>query len=755
MSAEYDMEFDFLFNPTIHRPEHESVKKVRCAFRGVQPRNETQFQMLNKLKKRLIVGSQLPGFDPLPGVDPLLDQCVCYTIDQRAQDIRCLNGEEAFREVLFLFNVIIALEWNPDRFTFQQIRLSAMKASDFLYDVTNGYMAIGQVIIGGRDLMDMADIQIMASNRIHPRSWMAALNIKEKFKPIRAGRGIWQKNHNSLLTWDSPEGYRGLVHEWGHYAFGLVDEYLRRVALERNGGFWEESKRVVGEKQDTWEDNALDLAAPDVALPVESLMANTQISEYADLAKTFKAIQKYYQEAKDDTSRDGPDELALPLPRFLKLEVPPNPFSGPPLSQTALTPDEPEVVEIKVKKPIELARAKADPKNDKRQPGEAHWLYLLKGPFEKGLAQRVVAQGKIGVRDEDANAFRVLGAAKDDQVVFVSQVANVVTVLRATLESHPYNKAIWPHEPISWSDVTPGCLKVQTEPFFVDVIPTNELTAAAVGQPTQAHLCVQIDQVQGVYTPPTKVALYPSGGQKVVPLEWATAGKLTEAKPVPHLDGHVLLRWFDEKEAENGQPDKELFICTYSQGGGPNTSSGGILPVTGGSSDGNAMIFFNENAADYNPPKVSPDPAYDSTMRLVTTTLTVPPRNLAAKHEPRSYIFSLACNEQFDKGDGVNPPSHRAALVLYYDREALKHGSDLLIYRWKGAAWQRLDTFLRSDLPYVAVPIGNLTQGGALETAPNLTNDGVPLRVERYCILLTPPTPAVAAAPAPRTKARK
>jgi hypothetical protein len=197
-----------------------------------------------------------------------------------------------------------------------------------------------------------------------------------------------------------------------------------------------------------------------------------------------------------------------------------------------------------------------------------------------------------------------------------------------------------------------------------------------------------------------------------------------------------------------------LYICTYSQGGGPNTSSGGILPVTGGSSDGNAMIFFNENAADYEPPRVSPDPAYDSTMRLVTTTLTVPPRNLAARHEPRSYVFSLACNKPFDKGGAASLPKHRAALVLYYDREATKRNHDLLIYRWDGAAWQRLDSFLRPDLPYVAVPIGNLSQGGALETAPNLTDDTAPLHVERYCILLTPAATVGAVAPTKRTKAR-
>ncbi len=34
--------------------------------------------------------------------------------------------------------------------TIQRIQLAAKKASDFLYDVTDGFVAIGQVILGGR-----------------------------------------------------------------------------------------------------------------------------------------------------------------------------------------------------------------------------------------------------------------------------------------------------------------------------------------------------------------------------------------------------------------------------------------------------------------------------------------------------------------------------------------------------------------------------------------------------------------------------
>jgi hypothetical protein len=742
MSAEYDVEFPFLFNATIHRPEAEQVSRVYCKFQETKRRNETQLHMIEKIAPLLSVEGQA-----LRGVDPLRDQCVCYAIDEEAQKIKSFNGEDAFRKVIFLFNVIIALEWNPDVSSLQQIRLAAMKTSDFLYDVTNGYMAIGQVIIGGRDLMDMADIQIMASNRIHPRSWIAALNVKEKFKPIRIGRGIWQKNHGTLLTWDSPEGYRGLVHEWGHYAFGLADDYLRLVALKRTGKadrLWEEADRAPAK---LWTADELDLAAPDVALPIESVMANTQISEYGPgLKETFAAIRRNYWAAEDDSPREGPDELSLPLPRFLELKVRPSLFSGVTLGEAAVIPNQPEVIRLEVQEPIGKARQKADPQTPTPQKGESHWLYLLKGPFKDGAPQRMIAQGKLGERDELANEFRLLGVAEDDQVVLVSQVALTMMVQRATMVRNTL-PGTWRHQPgrelrpDGWVDVTPAALD-NGGPFFVDVIPEAQPTAAVAGQPLQADLRVRVEAAER----PTEAYIYPSGAQAGAALPWVNKTRmLTGPVTVPHLDGHVLLRWVKPAKAGAQAPTEKLFICSYSQGGGPNTSSGGILPVTGGSSDGNAMIFFNQHTE-----KPSADQNLgQTTMRLVTTTLTVPPRNLGGL-EPRSYIFSLACNEPFDKGNQPSkgdPPSHRAALVLYYDREALKHGNDLLIYRWDGAGWQRLTTFLRSDLPYVAVPIGNLSQGGALETAPNLTNDRVPLRVERYCILLTEAAAAGAGAP--------
>ena len=608
-----------------------------------------------------------------------------------------------FREVLYLFNVIIALEWSPSAAAYQQIRLAAKRASDFLYDVTNGYFAIGQVIIGGPDLMDVADIQIMASNRIHPRAWMSALNDARKFQPIRIGRGLWQKNQGTLLTWDTPEGYRGLVHEWGHYAFGLPDEYLRPIDVSRKivtGRFWAESDPPASAPT-SWTRNALQIAAPEVALAVESLMANTQISEYADLDKTFAYIQQFYPEAKETNKLEGPDALPLALPYFPELQILPDHAADVAPSRLVINLDASEDAAI--------------PLSDAFQAG-THWLYLLKRGAEEDAPLHLIAQGKIGERDKQYASFRLLGAAAGDAVVLMSQMNDTVVVKHAALV---LNSAGNP-EPGEWKDMTPPDLRAGN-PLFVDVIP-EPLTTQASG-PMPADLRIHVEAP----TPPTSAHLYPSGATPGKAVTFP-AGPLSDPIAVPHLDGHVLLRWL----ANNGET-VGIFICGYSQGGGPITSGGGKLPITGGSSDGNAMIFFNDNIVpEGEVRRPNSFEAKESNLRLVTTTIAVGQQQLADGSVARSYIFSLASNGQLGK-------EHKAALVLYYDSGAPKRGGDLLVYRWDTTSqWRKLTTFAPSDLLYVAIPIGIADDGDELETAPSLTSPNPPsVRVERYRIFLT------------------
>src|SRR5215211_7306383 len=108
----------------------------------------------------------------------------CYKVVQPKND-------GVFQEHLYLFNVLVALEWQPDQADLEQLKTAFRRASDFLFDVTDGWMAFGQVVFGGAELMDAADIQIVASSRVLPRSWVGAMHPErvykhdEKYMPIR------------------------------------------------------------------------------------------------------------------------------------------------------------------------------------------------------------------------------------------------------------------------------------------------------------------------------------------------------------------------------------------------------------------------------------------------------------------------------------------------------------------------------------------------------------------------------------------
>lgn len=685
MANSRDLTFPFQFNAASHDPAARNVGAISLGYDSALVRTDKQRSILAAftVDDPLVNGNDLP----LSYLDPLRYKAVLYKPEAAALTLRFINGDPIFRECLYLFNVVIALEWEPSVTSYQQIRLAGQSASNFLYDVTDGQMAIGQVVIGGPELMAGADIQVMASNRIHPRAWVNALNDDAKFKSIRVGRGLWQKNDETLATWDSPEGYRTLIHEWGHYAFALADRYLQRLKLYRSGPserFWD----VEPVSNDTA--NQCTIAAPSIALSVETLMASTQISDYGpDRATTFAKIQQNYCcVSSTGQPLDGPYAVPLPLPQFLCV----SPL--PPVSKQC-TP------------PMLVAKEPQDrwiSTNGIGVPGDSaaptFWLYVLKSvDSQTGLPARIIAQGKVSRRELAEQRFRVLGAAEQDRLVAIGQQGNTIVVKQALLGATPTQGST---ENVTWATITPEGLGAD---FFVDVVPQP----FELGQPITHEAEVAV-YVQGPEQPQS-VTIYPSGQRAGVSLTQDGSSNKWKPVPVPYLDGHVLLRW------KNGR----VFICSYSQGGGPNTSGGGLAKsTTGGSADGNAMVFFRDDAPEL------PDPlrSDDETLRIVTTTQTVGLQSLADAM-PRSYIFSVTSNKRLEPEE--------AALVLYCDMSTAKRGGDLLIHRWNGNAWQRLTTYAPTEVLYVAIPL-------TTETAPNLCRPNAP-NVERYRVYWCKPDP--------------
>lgn len=127
-----------------------------------------------------------------------------------------------------LFNLIVAFEWNPGYHELEQLRMACDEAANLLFDATDGFMTFNQVIVGGPELLQCADIQIFASNRLFPRAWVNGLHIEEKYQPIRIGRGYWRKQERRADPWHKNLGAAVLVHEWMHYALGLKDHYVKK-----------------------------------------------------------------------------------------------------------------------------------------------------------------------------------------------------------------------------------------------------------------------------------------------------------------------------------------------------------------------------------------------------------------------------------------------------------------------------------------------------------------------------------------------
>src|SRR5262245_43695549 len=227
-----------------------------------------------------------------------------------------------FRKYLYLFNVLVALEWYPSEQQIRRLECAFRRASDFLFDVTDGWMALGQVVFGGPELQAAADIQVMASNRLHPRAWVGGLHPNdgyerdEKFMPLRLGRGLWNDVRKGAIPWEEPEGYRIIVHEWGHYALKLIDEYLETrqvlfpadLRLPYAGGH----ALVPG--------SAVTVVTLKVPTTTDSIMATTEgVSEL--MTEQWPILHTLYPRIPEKRHpRAGPDRLPLALPRFRQID---------------------------------------------------------------------------------------------------------------------------------------------------------------------------------------------------------------------------------------------------------------------------------------------------------------------------------------------------------------------------------------------------------------------------------------------------
>jgi hypothetical protein len=144
---------------------------------------------------------------------------------------------------LVLFNVVASLEWQPAAGSpYAALLMAGLRsASNYLYGLTEGQMAIGPVTIQtGGGGWEISDLRFRAANDYRPsarvggivpapRPYAASATTETVYMPgeILLGR-YWDGNGASnpvTGNWSQPNAYRTLIHEWGHYALFLYDEY--------------------------------------------------------------------------------------------------------------------------------------------------------------------------------------------------------------------------------------------------------------------------------------------------------------------------------------------------------------------------------------------------------------------------------------------------------------------------------------------------------------------------------------------------
>jgi hypothetical protein len=136
---------------------------------------------------------------------------------------------------LVTFNLVISLQWNATPSYMQEISQAMKLASDYLFDVSDGQMALGRVTIydNGEHWRE-ADIQILARQFVRPYGYVGGLRSANASDIMRVGRqwdrwGGQGRDGTGHGYWNLSDGYRTLIHEFGHYGLNLFDSYFGYV----------------------------------------------------------------------------------------------------------------------------------------------------------------------------------------------------------------------------------------------------------------------------------------------------------------------------------------------------------------------------------------------------------------------------------------------------------------------------------------------------------------------------------------------
>ncbi|MBN4056894.1 T9SS type A sorting domain-containing protein [bacterium AH-315-J21] len=133
------------------------------------------------------------------------------------------------------FNLYVSIEFDATVAYVNNLREAFRRASNYLYDVTDGQARFDTVVISdNRAGWNIADVWIHASNMEWPRAIFNGLlksGATDRFYMPRKFFGTSTANRNmsaqeNPLNPATPNNYRTFIHELGHYALKFGDEYV-------------------------------------------------------------------------------------------------------------------------------------------------------------------------------------------------------------------------------------------------------------------------------------------------------------------------------------------------------------------------------------------------------------------------------------------------------------------------------------------------------------------------------------------------